>query len=111
MPKQTITVEVVHKVKVTLDTEKLTQDFCDQFNETINYFGDADDDLNEVVEEHAKHLATLYSNGAIYDIPGSTQDQQFVEGYGPLGEMNISIEGDVSEINTTDLGLNLEAAE
>ncbi|NVJ90857.1 MAG: hypothetical protein HWE34_04325 [Methylocystaceae bacterium] len=111
MPKQTVTVDVVHTVKVTLDTDKLTQEFCDQFNETINYFGDADEDMNEVVEEHAKHLATLYSNGAIYDIPGSTQAKQFIEGYGPLGEMNISIEGEVTEINTTDFGLNTETTE
>jgi len=110
MSKQTITVEVVHEVKVTVDPSKFTQEFCSGFNNSIFYAGEADEDLNEVLEEHAKHLAQLYARSIIYDLHPE-QAKQFIEGYGPLGEMDISIEGEVTEINTTDFGLNTQAAE
>jgi len=76
-------------VKVTLDPTKFTAEFNAEFDRQITpYEGDLD--------EHAKHLAGLFAEGIIQ---GSSDE--FVEGYGPLGQMGIKLErlGGLTELS------------
>lgn len=76
-------------VKVTLDPTKFTDEFNAEFDHQITpYEGDLD--------EHAKHLAGLFAEGIIHGEP-----DEFVEGYGRLGDMGIKLErlGGYSELS------------
>ncbi len=76
-------IEVVTEVEVILDDTKFDQPFFEQFNQIISDLGD-NDDRNDALCEHAKFLAYQHvQNG--YD------GNDFVEGYGPLKDMGISL--------------------
>lgn len=71
-------VVVEQEIDVTIDTSKFTPDFLSSFDATFfDFAGDLD--------EHFKHLAQLYARGVT-----SGYRDAFVEGYGELGEMNIT---------------------
>lgn len=70
-------VNVTQTVEVTLDESKFSKEFLEEFKE---YFYDFDD-----MEEHAKHLAQLKARELI-DYDG------FIEGYGNIEDMEISLE-------------------
>lgn len=76
-------------VKVTLDPAKFTDEFNAEFDHQITPF---DGDL----DEHAKHLASLFAEGIIRG-----DAAEFVEGYGRLGDMGIKLErlGGYSELS------------
>ena len=75
-------VTVTFGVQVTLDETKFTEEFLAEFRKDFYNFNSIDD--------HAMHLAQLAARG-VYNL--STFDKtEFVEGYGPIGEMGISVE-------------------
>lgn len=70
-------INVTQTVKVTLDESKFSKEFLEKFKD---FFHDFDD-----IEEHAKHLAYHEARNMIgYD--------GFVEGYGNIQNMGISLE-------------------
>lgn len=68
---------VEQEIDVTIDVSKFTPQFLSSFDEAFHNFGGD-------IDEHFKHLAQLYARGVTQ---GYRND--FVEGYGELGEMNI----------------------
>jgi hypothetical protein len=68
------TVEVRHVVEVEIDESKFTPDFMREFRENFYDFAS--------LNEHFEHLAQLYARGL---------DRDFIEGYGPVEEMGISM--------------------
>ncbi|MFC3206824.1 hypothetical protein [Aquamicrobium soli] len=82
MSKQTYRVAVTKIIEVTLDLAKLDAEFWDEFNSSITDRGGPD------LDYIAEHIAWNYAQGA----------EDFVEGVGPLKEMNITVhevDGDV----------------
>ena len=79
---QIFEVDVTQRVRVTLDPAKFTVDFMADFRK---YFFPL-----ESVSEHAEHLAQLVARGVVE--LSSYAPSEFVEGYGPIGEMGISAE-------------------
>lgn len=73
MTKKIYDVSVTKIIRVELDEGKLDAEFWDEFNETIADRGGPDDAYL------AKHIAWNFVQG----------DTDFVEGVGPLSEMNI----------------------
>lgn len=76
-------VAVTKVIAVELDPEKLDAEFWDEFNETITDRGGPDDAYL------AKHIAWNFVQGGT----------DFVEGVGPLSEMNVTareIDSDVT---------------
>ena len=79
---QTFHVEVTQSVRITLDPSKFTPEFMAEFRASFYKF--------DTLSEHAAHLAQLAARGIAElnrDLP-----KEFVEGYGPIGEMGISAE-------------------
>ena len=76
MTVKKFTLEVMQQITITLDDEKLNDEFNKAFSES---FWDADS-----LEDHAQHLAHLEACGMI---------SLFVEGYGDLKKMNIKTNG------------------
>lgn len=79
---QTFDVEVRQTVRVTLDPTKFTPEFMAEFRESFYRFTSLTD--------HAKYLAQLAARG-LYEMSPYLPNE-FVEGYGPIGEMGISAE-------------------
>lgn len=77
---KTFEVEVRQIVRVKLDPAKFTPEFMAEFR---RYFFP----LFEL-DEHAEHLAQLVARGVAQLSPHLPRE--FVEGYGPIGEMGIS---------------------
>lgn len=75
--KKRFIVEYTTQVAVELDTDKFTEEFMEEFREGFFPFHE--------ISEHAEHLGQLYIRGII-DTP-----RDFIEGYGPLNEMNIVV--------------------
>lgn len=80
-------VEVTHFVKVTLDLEKLDDQFWQEFNSTIDDRGGPDPDYI------AEHVAWNHVQ----------REDDFVEGVGSLKEMNI-------KVHTFDTEVDVESA-
>lgn len=99
---RTYTVDVIQRVKVTLDETKFTPEFCKEYNETITYRGGDDGDIGWALQNHAEHLAWVHASGLEaldYHTPAAAA---FVEGYGPAHEMGIRAEviDTVTELST-----------
>lgn len=77
---RTFDVEVVQRVRVTLDASKFTDEFMAEFER--NFFPLED------VSSHAAHLAQLAARG-VAEL-SQYMPSEFVEGYGPIGDMGIS---------------------
>jgi hypothetical protein len=82
------TVKVTQYVEVEVDEAKLNDEFMKEFS---SYMFEAD------IDEHFRHLAAQEAQGFI-----PTKDY-FLEGYGPLNEMGISMK-------VTDLECEIEAS-
>lgn len=84
----TIYVLIKTTVAVTLDEAKFTPQFLDEF---ASHFFDFD-----CVEQHAEHIGQL----AAREVHSFNKHlpREFVEGYGPIGEMGISAEITGTEI-------------
>jgi hypothetical protein len=82
MDKKTYRVAVTKIISVTLDLDKLDAEFWRDFNTSIDDRGGADPDYL------AEHAAWNFVQG----------DTDFIEGIGPLGEMNIKISEIDSEV-------------
>lgn len=78
----TFDVEITQFVRVTLDPAKFTPEFMAEFRQSFYQFND--------IEQHAVHLAQLAARG-VAELSPYLPDE-FVEGYGPIGEMGISAE-------------------
>ncbi|WP_323034550.1 hypothetical protein [Pararhodobacter sp.] len=74
----TKTVEVRQIISVTVDEDKFSEQFMEEFRASFYPFFDLDD--------HIQHLAQLTARDIITEWP----KDQFVEGYGPLTDMGIS---------------------
>lgn len=69
-------VQVIQTVKVSLDEEKLTDEFNEAFSEVFFYA--------DCLEDHAEHLAQMEARSLIgFD--------KFVEGYGDLRDLNCKV--------------------
>ena len=73
-------VRVEHIVEVELDDTKFTPEFMAEFSATITDF--------DTLEQHAEHIAQLAAR-EVYGL-NRRVPSEFVEGYGPIGEMGIS---------------------
>lgn len=83
MDKKTYDVEVIMKVRVTVDQEKFDESFMDEFRQSFYPFCE--------LEDHVEHLAQLKARGIL--------SENFIEGYGPAAEMGIEVsEADVIEL-------------
>ncbi len=75
-------VEITMQVEVQTDDSKFTDQFMEEFRADFFPFHDMND--------HAKHIAQLAAREvAEFSVHVPTE---FVEGYGPIGEMGISVE-------------------
>lgn len=75
-------VEVTQTIRVKLDEAKFTPEFMREFRQHFFPLFSLSD--------HAEHLAQMMARGVVElngDLP-----KEFVEGYGPIGEMGISAE-------------------
>jgi hypothetical protein len=70
-------VDVRQRVKVTIDSTKMTPEWMSSFRETFYDF--------RTVDDHIRHLAQLYVRGIAYETC-------FIEGYGEAKEMGIKFE-------------------
>lgn len=70
-------VQVTQVIEVETNDAKFDADFMAEF--TASFFP------YETLDEHAAHLAQLYARGLVAGIYLS----EFIEGYGPVGEMGI----------------------
>ena len=75
MATKHFTVSVTKVIAVEFDTEKLDDEFWDEFNSTIQDRGGPD------IEYLAEHAAWNFVQGS----------EDFIEGIGPLDEMNIRL--------------------
>lgn len=75
-------VTVTFSVRVTLDETKFTPEFMEEFRRDFYKFG--------TIGDHAMHLAQLAVRG-VYAL-SDWQKDEFVEGYGPIGDMGLSVE-------------------
>lgn len=71
-------VEVIRTVSVTIDETKFTKEFLDEFS---SYISSSIDDI----PSHIEHLAWSFA-------AGRTDDDQFIEGYGPAKEFGIKFQ-------------------
>lgn len=78
MAERTFQVEVTQLVEVTLDESKFDEAFMEEFRHSFYQF--------DTIEEHAEHLAQLHARGVV---ELDSYSGEFVEGYGPQGEMGI----------------------
>lgn len=74
----TFLVEVTQTVSVTLDNTKFDEKFMEGFRESFYPFYE--------LKDHAEHIAQLMAREVMY----GDDPKEFVEGYGPIGEMGIS---------------------
>lgn len=91
----TIYVLVKTTVAVTLDENKFTAEFMAEFADSFFPFSS--------IEEHAEHIGQLAAR-EVYTFARHNRGE-FVEGYGPIGEMGISAEVVGTELDhATDPG-------
>lgn len=83
MGKKTFVVAVTKIVQVEFDTDKLNTEFWHDFNTSISDRGGPD------LEYLAEHAAWNFVQG----------EERFIEGIGPLNEMNIKITETDSDIS------------
>lgn len=95
---RTFEVEVMQLVRVTLDASKFDKAFAAEFNSSIFDAGDPDDVLDDMLGEHAEHIAQLQARGIIDLTPPMSE---FVEGYGPSKDMGIAAEVISTDIEIT----------
>jgi hypothetical protein len=79
---KTFDVEVRQFVRITLDASKFTPEFMADFRQSFFPLG--------TISEHAEHLAQLFARG-VAEL-SKYAPAEFVEGYGPIGEMGVSAE-------------------
>jgi len=72
-------ITVTQEVEVTLDETKFDEQALEDFRKSFYNFED--------IEDHAKHLGQLLARGLISPF----EFDPFVEGYGPLSSMGISL--------------------
>lgn len=98
---RTFVVDVTQRITVTLDADKFDAEFAEEFNANYYDFGDPGDALDDMLGNHAEHLAQLQARGV------SELDAYsgcFVEGYGPSKEMGISAKVDWTETDIVSRG-------
>lgn len=78
------TVAVTQYVEVEIDETKFDETFMEEFRDYMYQF--------DTIEEHVEHLAQLEARGLI-------DFDNFVEGYGDIKDMNITIQ--VNDWETT----------
>lgn len=71
-------IEVNRTVNVELKQDAFTHDFMKDFRKDFYPFF--------TLDEHAQHIAQLVAREVIDEIEGRRGAEQFVEGYGPIGE-------------------------
>jgi len=86
MSKLTFNVRVTKVIEVTFETDYLTDEFWDDFNSSISDRGGPDP------EYLAEHAAWNFVQG----------DERFIEGIGPLKEMEIVIRETDSEVDVEE---------
>lgn len=79
---KTFEVDVTQRVRVKLDPTKFTPEFMAEFRQSFFRLYE--------IDEHAEHLAQLAARGVVELSP--YLPKEFVEGYGPIGEMGVSAE-------------------
>ena len=72
-------INIDQNVVVTIDRAKFSEEFMREFRECFYPF--------DTIEEHLRHLATLYARGIAYN-------GGFIEGYGEAEAMGIKLEED-----------------
>lgn len=92
--KKTYDIRVIQNVRVTLDESKFTEEWMAEFRRSFYQ-------MNSTME-HAEHIAQLEARG-VYGW-GITKDT-FIEGYGPAGEMGISVESMGTETECEHVGV------
>ena len=75
-------VTVTFTVEVTMDETKFTREFMAEFRKDFY-------DLKSI-DDHAMHLAQLAAR-ELYSF-SKYEPEEFVEGYGPIGEMGVTVE-------------------
>lgn len=86
MALKTFEVDVTQRVKVTVDEDKFTPKFMEEFRESFYPFYE--------LKQHVEHLAQLTARGGVDPIVTT-----FIEGYGATKEMGIKVDdGEVVEI-------------
>lgn len=70
-------VDVTQRIEVTIDETKFNEAFLSEFRDSFYDFHSTDD--------HIKHLAQMTARGIMNGFSSS----EFVDGYGPIGEMGI----------------------
>lgn len=70
---KTFEVDFTQRLEITVDEEKFTDEFLDEFAEHFFPF--------DTVREHIAHIAQLYARGVYEGSRG-----EFVEGYGNIAE-------------------------
>jgi hypothetical protein len=82
-------VAVTQRIRVTIEDEsKFTPEWMEDFRKSFYQI--------DTIQDHAEHLAQLYARGIIpwFD------SNPFVEGYGRLAEMGISISDEYTDMET-----------
>ncbi|MBK5958063.1 hypothetical protein CCR97_08010 [Rhodoplanes elegans] len=74
---RTTTVSVTQEVSITIDRKKFTPDFMAEYRASFYPF--------DTIERHIEHIAQLYARGLV------DKYTTFIEGYGDLREMGISL--------------------
>jgi hypothetical protein len=70
-------VEISIRVRVTIDDDKFTPEFMEEFCKLFYTFSNTD--------RHVEHLAQLYARNL-------ADETSFIEGYGPAADMGIKFE-------------------
>jgi hypothetical protein len=91
---RTFVVDVTQRVTIRLDAAKFDEEFAKEFNSYITDFGLPSDVLDDMLDNHAEHLAQMQARGVV---ELDSYSGEFVEGYGPSKEMGISATTDWTE--------------
>lgn len=78
MADQVFQIEVMQIVSVTLKKEAFSETFMAEFRKSFYPFFE--------LSNHAEHIAQLVGRGIVDEITAHFGRDQFVEGYGPIGE-------------------------
>ncbi|WP_025886538.1 hypothetical protein [Asaia prunellae] len=83
------TVEVSQSVKLKLRDDAFTPKFMEEYRNNFSSF----DDLSE----HAEYFGWLVASGRVDEVTKYSGKEQFIEGYGPIGQFV-----ELAEIVSTD---------
>ncbi|MCP9320127.1 hypothetical protein KBX73_10155 [Acetobacter persici] len=86
-------VKVEHEIIVVLREEAFTSDFMQGFRENFFSFDD--------VHEHAEHIGRLLACGIMGDVGRGYGHDQFVEGYGRIGDFVTAATIDGTDTSST----------